>query len=47
MYLAQDRTKWRAVVNTVMNNRPLLHVISLLKRLTPVVSLCSPVTLSL
>ena len=47
MYLAQDRAKWRAVLNTVMNNRALLHVISLVKRLKPVVSLCSPVTLSL
>jgi len=44
MHLAQDRSKWRAVVNTVMNDRSLLHVIILVKRLTPVGS-CSLATL--
>ena len=32
MHPAQDRGKWRAVVNTVMNDRALLHVISLAKK---------------
>jgi hypothetical protein len=32
MHLAQDRSKWRDVVNTVMNDRALLHVISLVKK---------------
>ena len=31
MHLAQDRGKWRAVVNTVMNDRALLHEISPVK----------------
>jgi hypothetical protein len=32
MHLVQDRSKWRAVVNKAMNDRALLHVISLVKR---------------
>jgi hypothetical protein len=31
MHLAQDRGTWRDVANTVMNDRALLHVISLVK----------------
>jgi hypothetical protein len=32
MHLAQDRGNWRAVVNTAMNDRALLHVISLVQK---------------
>jgi hypothetical protein len=32
MHLAHDRGKWRDVVDTVMNDRALLHVISPVKK---------------